>query len=118
MPAVEVIESSGRNAYASGFHPQNSAIGASRGLLDNLNNAELEAVLAHEVAHIEGRDNRLMTIANLVYGRRFQCRSKFPAVGNRKPHRQYIYGLLFCFFSPHNKNRSVRRPRVWFLVHS
>jgi heat shock protein HtpX len=68
MPAVEVIESSGRNAYASGFHPSNSAVGVSRGLLDNLNDAELEAVLAHEVAHIEGRDNRLMTFANLCTG--------------------------------------------------
>ncbi|MFY0615582.1 MAG: M48 family metalloprotease [Hyphomicrobiaceae bacterium] len=68
MPAIEVIDSAGRNAYASGFHPRNSAVGVSRGLLDNLNDAELEAVLAHEVAHIEGRDNRLMTIANLCTG--------------------------------------------------
>lgn len=68
MPAIEIVDSSGRNAYASGFHPRNSAVGVSRGLLDNLNDAELEAVLAHEVAHIEGRDNRLMTIANLCTG--------------------------------------------------
>ena len=68
MPGVEVIECSGRNAYASGFHPRNSAIGVSRGLLDALNDAELEAVLAHEVAHIEGRDNRLMTFANVSVG--------------------------------------------------
>ena len=68
MPAVEIIETEGRNAYASGFHPTNSAIGVSRGLLDSLNDAELGAVLAHEVAHIENRDNRLMTIAFLCAG--------------------------------------------------
>lgn len=68
MPAIEVIETNGRNAYASGFHPKNSAIGVTRGLLTSLNDAELEAVLAHEVAHIEGRDNRLMTFSKLCVG--------------------------------------------------
>ena len=68
MPGVEIIEAQGRNAYASGFHPRNSAIGVSRGLLDALNDPELEAVLAHEIAHIEGRDNRLMTFANVSVG--------------------------------------------------
>lgn len=68
LPAIEIIETKGRNAYASGFHPRNSAIGVTRGLLEALNDAELEAVLAHEVAHIEGRDNRLMTFSKLCVG--------------------------------------------------
>ncbi len=68
MPKLEVIESPGCNAYAGGMTPADSVIGVTRGLLDTLNDAELEAVLAHEFAHIENRDNRLMTIANLCAG--------------------------------------------------
>lgn len=65
LPHLEIIESPGCNAYASGFHPRSSTIGVSRGLLVSLNDAELESVLAHEIAHIENHDNRLMTLANL-----------------------------------------------------
>ena len=65
MPKLEVIESPGCNAYASGMHPASSAIGVSRGLLNTLSDIELQSVLAHELAHIENRDNRLMTLASL-----------------------------------------------------
>lgn len=103
MPAVEVIESSGRNAYASGFHPQNSAIGASRGLLDNLNNAELEAVLAHEVAHIEGRDNRLMTIANLCTGAVSSVGRNFLQLAIENPIGSIFMVFFFAFLVPITK---------------
>ena len=95
MPGVEIIEAQGRNAYASGFHPRNSAIGVSRGLLEALNDAELEAVLAHEVAHIEGRDNRLMTFANVTVG-------AISAIGRTvidKAYEMPIQFFLVAFFS-------------------
>lgn len=76
VPKIEVIESHGLNAYASGFSPGNASIGVSRGLINALNDAELESVLAHEFAHIENRDNRMMTIANL-------CAGAIQPIGNR-----------------------------------
>lgn len=68
MPKLEVVPSAALNAYASGMSPATSVIGVTEGLLTSLTDAELEAVLAHEFAHIENRDNRLMTIANLCAG--------------------------------------------------
>ena len=94
MPAIEVIESDGRNAYASGFHPRNSAIGVSRGLLNALNDAELEAVLAHEVAHIEGRDNRLMTFANLCTGAVSSAGRNLLETSSENPIRVFIMALF------------------------
>ncbi|MFY0615579.1 MAG: M48 family metalloprotease [Hyphomicrobiaceae bacterium] len=68
MPKLEVVPSAALNAYASGMSPATSVIGVTQGLMMSLTDAELEAVLAHEFAHIENRDNRLMTIANLCAG--------------------------------------------------
>ena len=68
MPRLEVIETTALNAYASGFSPQHSTIAVTRGLIDTLNDAELEAVLAHEVTHIRNRDVRLMMVATIFVG--------------------------------------------------
>ncbi len=101
MPAVEIIESSGRNAYASGFHPSNSAIGVSRGLLQALNDAELEAVLAHEVSHIETRDNRLMTLANLCSGAVSTAGQKVVNTAKQHPIQSiFLCGTVFLMGSP------------------
>lgn len=65
VPQVEVMESEGMNAYTSGFSPRSSVIGVSMGLVKGLSDAELQAVLAHEIAHIENRDNRLLALTHL-----------------------------------------------------
>lgn len=103
MPAVEIIDSSGRNAYASGFHPSNSAVGVSRGLLNDLNDAELEAVLAHEVAHIEGRDNRLMTFANLCTGAVASVGRSFVNHARSSPIAACIMVMFFIALVPATK---------------
>ena len=110
MPAIEVIESTGRNAYASGFHPSNSAIGVSRGLLNSLNDAELEAVLAHEVAHIEGRDNRLMTFANLCTGAVSSLGRNLLESASQSPIRVFIVILFLFAFA------SVTKFMLFFLL--
>ncbi len=95
MPAVEIVESDGRNAYASGIHPQNSAIGVSRGLLNCLHDNELQAVLAHELAHIEHRDNRLMALANLCAGTITPLGRKIYNGVCRHP----FFGIIFIFWT-------------------
>ena len=57
-----IINSDGLNAFATGPNHENSAVAVTRGLLNTLNRAELEGVVAHEMAHIRNYDIRLQTI--------------------------------------------------------
>ena len=68
MPKVFVIESSALNAYASGLNEKTYAITLTRGIIDTLDDAELEGVIAHEVAHIMNRDVRLLIISVIFVG--------------------------------------------------
>ncbi len=68
MPAVEVIETSALNAYASGLSPDEASIAVTRGLLKRLTPRELDAVLAHEITHIKNHDVKLMIVALVFTG--------------------------------------------------
>ncbi|HEX8167188.1 MAG TPA: M48 family metallopeptidase [Beijerinckiaceae bacterium] len=65
MPAVHVMETPALNAYAAGLAPQTAVVAVTRGLLRELNDRELEAVLAHELTHVKNRDIRLLAMAVL-----------------------------------------------------
>ena len=67
-PEVRVVQDSAPNAYAAGLRPETSFVGVTTGLLATMPQRELEAVLAHEVAHIRNRDTYLMTIATVFAG--------------------------------------------------
>lgn len=58
----------GLNAFAVGTQETNSAVVLTKGLIETLDNSELEAVIAHEVAHIVHKDTQLMMIIALVIG--------------------------------------------------
>jgi heat shock protein HtpX len=68
MPKVYVIEDSAPNAFATGRDPQHASVTATRGLLDKLDKAELEGVIAHEMSHIGNYDIRVMTITVVLVG--------------------------------------------------
>jgi heat shock protein HtpX len=68
MPLIEIMESSALNAYAAGLTPTDATIAVTRGLLDRLDQRELEAVIAHEMTHIRNRDVRLLVIALIFTG--------------------------------------------------
>ncbi len=68
MPSLRIIETAAMNAYASGLSPKRSAVTVTRGLMDGLDDDELEAVLAHELTHILNRDVRLLVIAVIFAG--------------------------------------------------
>jgi len=67
-PALRIIESDSRNAFASGIRNGHYSIAVTRGLVDGLTDAELEAVLAHELTHIRNRDVQLLVIAAVFVG--------------------------------------------------
>ncbi len=62
MPKVYVVEDAALNAFATGRDPDHAIVCATRGLLEAMNDNELEAVLAHEMGHVKNYDIRVMMI--------------------------------------------------------
>jgi heat shock protein HtpX len=67
-PDLRVVDDPAPNAYAAGLRPKSSYVGVTTGLLATMPQRELEAVVAHEVAHIRNRDTYLMTVALVFAG--------------------------------------------------
>ncbi|MGA0600559.1 M48 family metallopeptidase [Caulobacter sp. KR2-114] len=67
-PSLRIIETDGMNAFASGLHDGRFSVTVTRGLIDNLNKDEVEAVLGHELTHIINRDVRTMVVASVFAG--------------------------------------------------
>ena len=68
MPKVNIIEDDSLNAFASGINQNTYAVSLSRGIINKLNDQELEAVIAHELTHIRNRDVRLLIISIIFVG--------------------------------------------------
>ncbi len=68
LPRLAVIETPQRNAFASGLTRDTAGVTVTRGLMDALDDRELKAVLAHELAHIRNGDARLGVIAAVFVG--------------------------------------------------
>ncbi len=68
MPRVYIMNAAQPNAFATGRNPENAAVCASTGLLENLNREELAGVIAHELAHIKNRDTLTMAVAATIGG--------------------------------------------------
>src|SRR5215470_8650733 len=67
-PKLKVMESDALNAFASGMNEKQYAITVTTGLLAALDDAELEAVLGHELTHIRNGDVRMLVIAVIIAG--------------------------------------------------
>jgi heat shock protein HtpX len=63
-PRVAIANTSMPNAFAVGRSPKNATVCVTTGILDTLSTPELEAVLGHELTHIQNRDVMVMTIAS------------------------------------------------------
>jgi heat shock protein HtpX len=68
LPRLAVIETPARNAFASGLTAKTAGVTVTRGLMDALDDRELSAVIAHELAHIRNGDARLGVIAAVFVG--------------------------------------------------
>ena len=67
-PELRLVDDPAPNAFAAGRSPKHAFVAVTTGLVDLLDERELEAVLAHEVSHIRNRDVRLMTLVALLVG--------------------------------------------------
>ncbi|MGB8951144.1 MAG: zinc metalloprotease HtpX [Candidatus Aminicenantales bacterium] len=67
-PRCYVIDDTAPNAFATGRNPKNSVICVTTGLLEKLNRAELEGVVAHEMAHVKNYDVLVQTLTVVMVG--------------------------------------------------
>lgn len=67
-PKINIIGDDSLNAFASGINQNTYSISLSRGIIDKLNDEELEAVIAHELTHIRNRDVRLLIVSIIFVG--------------------------------------------------
>jgi heat shock protein HtpX len=68
MPKLKVMDSPALNAFAAGLNRRQYSITVTTGLLNALNDQEIEAVLGHELTHIKNGDVQLMVVAVIIAG--------------------------------------------------
>ena len=68
MPTLRIADDDALNAFATGLNQRQYSITVTRGLIEALNDAELEGVLGHELTHIRNGDVRMLVIAVVIAG--------------------------------------------------
>ena len=68
MPKLFIIETEALNAFASGINQKSYSVTLTRGIIDKLDDKELEGVIAHELMHIRNNDVRLLIVTIVFVG--------------------------------------------------
>ncbi len=68
MPKIYVVDDPSPNAFATGRDPKHAVVVATTGLLNMMNESELEGVIAHELSHVKNYDIRLMGVVAILVG--------------------------------------------------
>ncbi len=94
MPRVYVIPDPSPNAFATGRNPEHAAVAATEGVLQILNDNELEGVIAHELAHVKHRDILISSVAAtlaaaiIMVGRMMGYAAMFGGLGGGRDDRR------------------------------
>jgi heat shock protein HtpX len=101
LPKIYVIPNDSPNAFATGRNPQHASVAVTQGILNLLNDEELEGVLAHELGHVNNRDILISSVAATVAGAITMLASMgrfamiFGGMGDRDENRGGGIGALF-----------------------
>jgi heat shock protein HtpX len=68
MPKINIIDDDSLNAFASGINEKSYSVTLSKGIINKLDDEELEGVIAHELSHIRNRDVRVLIISIIFVG--------------------------------------------------
>lgn len=95
MPRLYLIDSPQPNAFATGRNPEHAAVAVTRGILEVMDRNELEAVLAHELAHVKNRDILISSVAaTLAVALTFMTRIAFWTGGGRRRGNDPLSGVV------------------------
>ncbi len=102
MPRLAIVEDSTPNAFATGRDPEHAVVAVTTGMLQILNDAELEGVLAHELGHVVHRDILLSSITSvLVQAIMFLSRmAMWVTPRDEEGRANPLAGLLIAIFAP------------------
>lgn len=108
MPKVYIINDPALNAFATGRDPQHASIALTTGIIQTLENEELEGVIAHELAHIKNYDIRIMMLVIVLVGvvtliADWFLRIQFFRGSNNRQNNTPIFivvGLILAILSP------------------
>ncbi len=101
MPKIYVIPNQSPNAFATGRNPSHASVAVTEGILNLLNDEELEGVLAHELGHVNNRDILISSVAATIAGAITMLASMgrwamiFGGMGSRDDRRGGGIGALF-----------------------
>ncbi len=112
-PKIYIIDDSAPNAFATGRDPQHAVVCVTTGILQKLEKAELEGVIAHELSHIGNYDIRIMTLVVVLVGTitllaDLFLRAQWLGGRRRSNNREggeigqwlFIVGIIFALLSP------------------
>lgn len=106
MPKVYIIDDPALNAFATGRDPKHAIVAATSGLLATLDDTELEAVMAHELAHVKNYDIRVSMIAFGLVSAIGMLADMFMYMmwmsGDRRevPPQMMIFGIIATLLAP------------------
>lgn len=100
MPRVYVIDDPQPNAFATGRNPQNAAVAATTGIMQQLTWEELAGVMAHELAHIRNHDTLTMTITATLAGAISTIANFGMFFGGNRERPNLIVTLLISILAP------------------
>lgn len=106
MPEVYIVHDPAPNAFATGRDPEHAIVAATTGLLEMMNDAELEGVMAHELGHVRNYDIR---VSMIVYGLVvaigmladvFMRMAFFSRNNNNQNPIVFVFGLIAMLIAP------------------
>jgi heat shock protein HtpX len=100
MPRIYVIPTESPNAFATGRNPGHAAVAVTQGILNLLDDEELEGVLAHELGHVKNRDILTSSIAATLAGAVTLLAHFSGILGSGRDSRNRGGGLLMFFLAP------------------
>ena len=101
MPKVYIVNEPSPNAFATGRNPKHAVVAVTTGLLNTLDQRQLEAVLAHELSHVKHRDILTGTIAASAAGAIMMLSRMGMFIGGRDDDNGGgIGGLLIMILGP------------------
>lgn len=106
-PKIYIIEDSAPNAFATGRDPQHASVAVTTGLLEIMNDQELEAVMAHEMGHVQNYDIRLsmivfglVSIIGLISDLFFRISWSFNDDNDNRNPIFFVIGLVAVILAP------------------